>query len=143
MNFTQLRHSLLHTLRGDVVLSALLGRDEQGQPQVYETLAPNGVRPPYLTFALVPTGAAPEGHFGDSEAIKFFGIQLSSWGRTKDETWQINEAAHEAMMRGDWSVDLKPDYRLQIASQGNQQELEDPTTRLIYVPETFRLTVAR
>lgn len=137
-----IRDAVQYVLKHDPILVGLLGFDEDQEVKVYETIAKTGVEPPFVVWGFIQTGST-EGHYGDDRAIESKDVQVTAWGYTIDEAWQLFSFIEEALERGDMSVELLPYTKLRIVRTGDQQPLPDQETSWFQIPATYRVGVAR
>lgn len=136
------KNALQDVLRRDPILQAILGLDADNDLKIYEAVAKQNTAPPFLLWQLVPSGDIA-GHYGDEYALVSKPFQLTAWGRTANEAWQLWDYAQEAVETGDWDFELTPYKRMRLVSQADQQELPDVETSWVQVPGTFLLVVSR
>jgi hypothetical protein len=136
------RKAVKDILSNDPILQAMLGRDNRNQPKVYESVGKKGVDAPYIVFTMMQS-EGPEGLYHDLRSLETVRFQVTGWGLTRDQAWELFEAAQTALEIGEWSVYLTPYSFMSIVRTGDQFQLEDVDSGWYQVPATYRLKVSR
>lgn len=138
----QIRQAVEYILKHDPIILALVGFDEDQEVKVYETIAKKDTTPPFVVWGLIPTGST-EGHYGDDRAMESKDVQVTAWGYTLDDVWQLFTYIEEALEIGEWDIELAPYNKLRVVRTGDQQPLPDQDTGWFQIPATYRVGVAR
>jgi len=131
-------------LRADEVLNGILGLDEFGFPKIYgsATDRPAPTEPPFVYYQVIP-GREPAGIYQDIEALGGADVQVTSWGRTSDEVWRINQFVYDAIRAGDWETRLLPLHFMRVKRSQSPGELPDRDTNWRQVPDLWRVDTSR
>lgn len=132
--------SIRRALRDDAILGSLLGRDQDGEPKVYQGIAKTDVTAPYIVMTVVP-GISPEGVYGDDYAIQNVMVQVTAWGRNPGEAWQLAEMIPDAFEEADYATEPWEVARVTRASF--PRELTDRDTSLIQVSADYGFMFTR
>lgn len=138
----EVRVALDYILTNDVIVQALVGRDEQGFIKVYETLAPQNEEAPFVVWQIIP-GLPPTGDFADAESMVDVDVQITPWGQDQNSIWQLHAAIADALRGSDWSQLLIPWEMIRLSRVGTPGPLPDETTRWWQLPNTWRVSVSR
>lgn len=130
-----------HALRGDPIVQAVVGNDDDGETKVYASVAKKDVKAPYIVIQIPQIGGGPIPVYGDGEVLEGFRVVLTSWGRTADEAWQVADVADDALKRGDYSYE--PYELIQLMRVSSPQELPDRDTPLRQVIVQYQLALGR
>lgn len=132
--------SIRRALRDDAILDSLLGRDQDGEPKVYQGIVKTDVDAPYIVMTVV-TGIAPEGVYGDDYSIQNVLVQVTAWGRNPSEAWQLAEMIPDAFDNADYAAEP---WELARASRVSfPRELTDRDTSLIQVNADYAFMFTR
>jgi hypothetical protein len=131
-------------LNADGPLLSLVGLDANGFPKIYSsvTARPPDDEPPFVSFAVF-SGPAPTGTYKNNEAIYSAVFQVTSWGRTSLEAWQIQDEVEIALLSGAWGIYLLPSHFMQIMSLESPGELPDRDTKWRQIPRRWRVDFDR
>lgn len=129
-------------LQGDPSVVAYVGHDENAEVKLYPLVAPSNTQPPFLVTQVVP-GPTPTGHYGDLDALDPQDIQVTRWGRTRKEAWELHDVTHEALERMEVSIEVTPYTVMQVFRIGGRFENYTPEVGWFSVLSTYRITLAR
>lgn len=130
-------------LEGDPLIAAFVGYDEAREVKAYPFVAPANTEPPFIVYQIIE-GPLPEGIFGDLHALEPVDVQITSWGRTRREAWDLfGTAVNEAFEDARVDVELTPYNLLHVRRTSGPSELVDLETMWVQVPAVYRFALAR
>ena len=138
----EMRRAVKQVLIEDVLVQAQVDRDNRNQFKVYETVGMKDTEPPTVIWALLP-GEGPEGTYSERDSMQTFNLQVTSWGRTPDESWQLWECVVEALTIGEWNIPLTPYSLMDIVTTGDVTQLPDPDTGWFQTVATYRVRLSQ
>lgn len=131
-----------YILKHDPLILAILGFDNDNSPKIYEGLAKKDSIPPLIVWQFVG-GPGPQGTFHDMHAIEQAQFQVTSWGRSRQEAWQVSDFVQEAFEIAEADIELAPYQGLRFRRLEDSADLLDQDTGWIQVPTTYEMAVAR
>lgn len=136
------KEAIEYVVNEDPILKAFVGTDANGDYKVYPLVAPKDTEPPWVVHQVIP-GSAPDGHFGDLEAMQPVEVQFRCWGRTNMEAWDLFDAVDEAFHINEFDIELEPYNLMFVRRMGTPSEDLEIATGLFSVLSSFRFAVAR
>jgi hypothetical protein len=103
-------------LRHDPIVQIRVGEDSDNEYKVYDaTNVKLNTQAPFIVWNFRETSQT-EGVYGDDYALEYISLQVTSWGRTPNEAWDLADAADDALLLGDYSAE--PWYLMKIRRDG-------------------------
>lgn len=131
--------SLRHLLRADPEIVARVGTDDDDEIKVYQGVGKTDVDAPYIVFGIIDGTSVPT--FGQDHTVQEVNFQVTAWGRTSSEAWNLAEVIDDALEVGDW--DVVPYEPISLRRIQFPQELPDRDTQLRQVPIQYRFVMAK
>jgi hypothetical protein len=126
--------SIRRVLRRDVLLNDMIGVDQDGEPKIYHGIAKENVEAPYIVLSVL-TGDPGIATYGDDHAIETISLQITSWGNTSREAWELADVVDEAVPIGKYDAGKFVFMRGKRITFPN--ELNDRDSNLIQVPVLY------
>ena len=130
-------------IEGDPLITSFVGQDEALEVKVYPFVAPANTQPPFGVYQIIE-GPQPEGTFHDLHSMEPVEVQITCWGRTRGEAWQMfGEAVNPAFENADVDVELSPYSLMHVRRTSGPSETLDTDTMFVGVPAVYRFAIAR
>ena len=126
--------AIRRVLRRDSLVFALIGEDEHGEVKAYQGVAKLDSTAPYIVLNVLP-GSDITGAYGEEYAVELISIQVTAWGETSKQAWQLADAIQDALTVGDYEVE--PYTLMKVRRNSFPPELTDRDTQLVQVPVQY------
>lgn len=122
------------------MVSAVVGFDAQGEIKVYDMIGKRKLVAPYVVLQQLPVGdLVPV--YGDGEVLEAMNVQLSSWGKSIRQAWDLADAVDDAMKNLD--IDVTPYETINVKRSSNFVPLEDFNSVTYQVVVSYEIAFSR
>ena len=137
----ELNRAIAAVLKKDIILTALVGVDQNGRPRIFEATERTQIEPPYVVYSRSP-GLPPAGTFARPHSIIQTAFVVSCWEREVKWAWRMFDAVQQALDdKEEWNIHLNPFQLMTVRSLGDERVVPDEGTTWVQIPCTYGVSV--
>lgn len=134
--------AMKRVLSADPGIITKVGFDADNSVKVYQTLARENTKVPYIIIGIIPSGPQSiQPVYGDAQVMQVWRYAVSCWARNSQEAWELAEIAHDATEAGDFIVEPYTFAHLRMLSVPAEHPDRDTPYRQVLI--TYELMVGR